>query len=104
MGFLDRFTKKKPEPVPLRLRAGSFTVSSSGNVIIGTLPSSFPVSTMNEIAAQVLRSFREAAEEQSPLDELIIHYPNLKITARNLQGGAIIFLAPKTPLTPPDQS
>ena len=32
------------------------------------------------------------------------HYPSLKITARELRGGAIIFLAPKTPLSPMPQS
>jgi hypothetical protein len=30
------------------------------------------------------------------LDELIVYYPALKITARELRGGAIVYLSPQT--------
>jgi hypothetical protein len=32
-----------------------------------------------------------------PLAELSIHYPSLTISARELRGGAMLFLSPKTP-------
>jgi hypothetical protein len=94
MGFLSRFSK--PAPTLLRLPSGSFTVDREGVVVVGTLPSSFPVAIVNDIARQVLAVFHDAAAAQLPLSELIIHYPSLRITARDLQGGALIFLSPKT--------
>ncbi len=78
------------------LPSGSFTVDRDGVVLMGTLPSSFPEELVDDIAHQALQAFREAGAAQLPLSELIIHYPSLKITARELRGGAIIFLSPKT--------
>jgi hypothetical protein len=95
MGLLTLFSK--PSPTLLRLPSGSFTVDREGSVIVGTLPSSFPQDLVHEIADQVLAAFRDAVEAQLPLSELIIHYPSLKITAKELRGGAMIFLAPKNP-------
>ena len=93
MGLLTFFSK--PAPELLRLPTGSFTVDREGAVIVGTLPSSFPEALVADISQQILGAFREASEAQLPLTELIIHYPSLKITAKELRGGAIIFLAPK---------
>ena len=79
----------------MRLPSGSFTVDREGAVIVGTLPSSFPLEVVKDISVQILAGFREAADAQLPLSELVIHYPSLKITAKELRGGAIIFLSPK---------
>ncbi len=98
MGLLKLFAK--PAPTLLRLPSGSFTVDREGTVLTGTLPSSFPANVVNDIARQVLATFREAAAAQLPLAELMINYPSLKVTARELRGGAIIFLAPKAPASP----
>ena len=95
MGFLTLFSKTAPDL--MRLPSGSFTVGSNGSVLMGTLPSSFPVELMQDIGQQVLTAFSEAGTAQLPLSELIIHYPSLKITAREMRGGAIIFLAPTSP-------
>jgi len=43
-----------------------------------------------------LNAFRQATTAQLPLSELVVEYPSLRITARELRGGAIIFLAPKS--------
>jgi hypothetical protein len=102
MGFLSLFAK--PKPTLLRLPSGSFTVDREGCVLMGTLPSSFPVSLVKDIAQQVLTTFGEAAAVQLPLAELVIHYPSLKIIARELRGGAIVFLSPKAPISPMKQS
>ena len=75
-----------------------------GRVVTGTLPSSFPASLVKDIARQVRATFVEAAAAQLPLAELIINYPSLKIAARELRGGAIIFLIPKAPSSPMRQS
>jgi hypothetical protein len=102
MGFLSLFSK--PAPTLLRLPSGSFTVDREGCVLMGTLSSSFPASLVKDIDQQVRAAFAEAAAAQLPLTELIIHYPSLKIAARELRGGAIVFLSPKAPASPLSQS
>ncbi len=102
MGLLSLFAK--PAPTLVRLPAGSFTVDREGCVLMGTLPSSFPASLVQDIAGQVRAAFGEAAAVQLPLTELAIHYPSLKITARELRGGAIVFLSPAAPVSPMSQS
>ena len=99
MGFLSRFTK--PAPTLLRLPSGSFTVDREGSVLAGTLPSSFPAALVEDIGRQVLTVFQDAAAAQLPLSEMVISYPSLKISARELRGGAIIFLSSKTPSAAP---
>ena len=94
MGLLSFFSSKSA-PTLVKLPSGSFTVDREGAVIVGTLPSSFPEEMIDAIASQVLAAFRDAAKAQLVLSEIVIHYPSLKITARELRGGAIVFLAPK---------
>ena len=95
MGLLNLFAKSAP--TLLRLPSGSFTVDRQGQVLMGTLPSSFPAELVADIAHQVLTAFRDAADAQLPLSELVITFPSLKISARELRGGAIIFLSTRTP-------
>ena len=95
MGFLSIFSK--PAPTLLGLPSGTFTVDRDGDVLIGTLPSSFPGELTRDIGQRVLAAFRQAEQAQLPLAEIIVSYPSLKITARELRGGAIIFLSPRTP-------
>jgi hypothetical protein len=98
MGLLNMFSKSVPALV--RLPSGSFTVDRSGNVLVATLPSTFPAEMVEEIARAVLDTFRDAQVAQLPLAEFVVHYPSLKISAREMRGGAMIFLTPKTPITP----
>src|SRR3954451_1179216 len=102
MGLLTLFSK--PSPTLVRLPSGSFTVDREGSVIVGTLPSSFPSNLVDEISEQVLGAFRDAAAAQLLLSELVINYPSLKITARELRGGAIIFLSPKVSVSTPNKN
>jgi len=51
---------------------------------------------LREITHEVLALFREARMAQIPMSELNIHFASLQITARELRGGAIVFLSPKT--------
>ena len=94
MGLLDFFARSPASPTMVRLPAGSFTVDRNGRVLVSTLPSSFPETLVNDIAAQVLVTFRDAQGAQLLLNELVIHFPSLKIIARELRGGALIFLVP----------
>ena len=102
MGLLKIFAK--PAPTLLRLPSGSFTVDRKGTVLTSTLPSSFPGSLVKEISRHVRAAFSEAAAAQLPLTELVINYPSLKITARELRGGVIIYLAPRITGLPMSQS
>ena len=94
MGLLTLFSRSAPRL--LRLPSGSFTVDREGKILVDTLPSAFPVELVEEIGSEVLACFREAAAAQLPLAQLSINYASLKITARELRGGAIVFLTHKT--------
>lgn len=98
MGFLNLFTKSAPQLV--RLPSGTFTVDRTGRVVIGTVSSSVPAEFVQAIGRSVLQTFREAQEAHLPLSELIVNYGSLKIVARELRGGAIVFLTPLNPITP----
>jgi hypothetical protein len=100
MGFLNLFSKPPIPAALLRLPSGSFTMDRSGRVVVTTLPSSFPTELVSEIGDSILSAFRDAQVAQLPLDELVVYYPALKITARELRGGAIVYLAPQTLTSP----
>lgn len=95
MGLLNLFSRT--EPTLVRLPSGSFTVDRDGELLAATLPSTFPQELVGDIARQVIAAFRGAAEAHLPLSELIIQYPSLKIRARELRGGAIVFLSAQAP-------
>lgn len=92
MGLLSFFSK--PARPLLKLPSGSFTVDRTGEVVVATLPSSFPANLTSEIGKAVLEAFRDAQEAHLPLNELVVHYPSLRVTAREMRGGAIVFLTP----------
>ena len=97
MGLMRLFARSVP---PLaRLPNGCFTLDRTGRVLVGTVPSSFPVAAVREIGRHVLDTFREAQAAQLPLAELVVYYGSLKIVARELRGGAIVFLSPKSPIS-----
>jgi hypothetical protein len=98
MGLLNLFAKAAP--TLMRLPSGSFTVDRDGRVLTSTLPSSFPAALVKDIAREVRATFSEAAAAQLPLAECVINYPSLKICARELRGGAIVYLSPKAPASP----
>jgi hypothetical protein len=95
MGFLKLFSSKSSAAVQ-KLPSGSLTVDREGNIVTSTVPSAYPSGVLREIAAEALLLFRESRAAQLPLTELNIHFASLQITARELRGGAIVFLSPKT--------
>ena len=94
MGFLDLFTRKAAAPVLKQLPSGSFTIDAKGRIATSTLPRSFPEEDVRRIGQAILAAFREAQAAQLPPQELVIEYLALKITARELRGGAMVFLVP----------
>ena len=93
MGFLNLFAK--PIPKLTQLPSGSFTVDTLGRVLASTVPHSFSPMHLSEISSTVLGVFSDAKKAAIPLSEIIVRYGGFKITARELRGGAIIFLKPK---------
>jgi hypothetical protein len=94
MGFLSFIFRRSPDLLPLP--KGSFTVDCDGRVLASTLPHNYPTAFAQDIATEVLAAFRAARDARIPLAELMIRYSSLKLTARELRGGAIIFLTPQT--------
>jgi hypothetical protein len=95
MGLLNLISKPK-DPVPMRLPSGSFTVNRHGRIVASTLPQGFPLGRVMEIAEMVATTFREARDARLPLQELSVHYPAFRLTARELRGGAMVFFFPKS--------
>ncbi|MEJ5237601.1 MAG: hypothetical protein WHT82_04520 [Limisphaera sp.] len=79
------------------LPAGSFTVDRNGHLLASTLPSDYPISVVRELGLHVLTTFREARTAGLSVTDLVVRYQGLKIAARELRGGAIIFVFPQTP-------
>jgi hypothetical protein len=100
MGLLSIFSKAPAKLLPLP--RGSFTVDRDGRVLASTLPHSFPSEFAADISMEVLTAFRAAQAAKIPLYEIVIRYTSLKLTARELRGGAIIFLVPQTLSSPTD--
>ena len=94
MGFLNLFSRSSTPLLPLP--RGSFTVDRDGRVLASTLPQMYPGAFAEGIGREVIAAFQAAQAAQTPLFEIIIRYSNLKLTARELRGGAIIFLVPQT--------
>ena len=95
MGFLKIFGETVPQ-VPVRLPSGSVTLDRQGRILASTLPLSFPAAEVQEIGRLVLATFQQAREARLSLQELNAHYAAFKISARELNGGAIVFLFPRT--------
>jgi hypothetical protein len=91
MGLLNKSTK----PELKRLPNGTFTVDAQGCVISSTVPQSVPAALVDDIGRHVVSIFRGAREARVAFSELVVQYAAFKITAREMRGGAIIFLSPK---------
>ncbi len=98
MGFLKKFFGSRANVQELPM--GSLTVNAQGEIVTTTVSSAYSQSLLSDIAREVLVIFREAKNSQLPLAEVTIHFASLRVTARELRGGAIIFLLPQTALMP----
>jgi hypothetical protein len=93
MGLLNLFSKGSPQVQVLP--SGSLTLDRNGKILASTVRSVISSEVLEEIGSNILEIFRHAREAQVPLNELIIQFASLQITARELRGGAMIFLTPK---------
>ena len=71
-------------------------MDKEGSMITSTLPQSFPSGHRDAIGQQVLASFRSAKRAHMPLNEITIQYSAIKLLARELGDGAIVFLMPQS--------
>jgi hypothetical protein len=97
MGLLNPKSRQdsRSDTVLTRLPSGSFTLDPAGRVVASTLPRSFPAHLVQLVSQSIMTTFETAREAQLTLNELVVDFPALKVTARGLRGGAIIFLAPR---------
>lgn len=95
MGLLS-WRSKTTEPGLTKLPSGSFTVDPNGRILGSTLPQSVPAGHVQAISSLVLRAFATAQQMEMPLSELVADYGSFRLTARELRGGAIVFLSPRT--------
>jgi hypothetical protein len=98
MGILNKFFGGSASVQ--QLPAGTVTVDRDGRIVTSTVSSTFPEPMLQAIGRDVLELFREARVGQIPLSEVSLHFGSLRITARELRGGAIIFMFPQTALSP----
>jgi hypothetical protein len=96
MGFLKNIFRFRSRAAVQQLPTGSITVNRNGEVVACTVSSAYPKPVLGEIGSEIMTLFREAREAQIPLAEVSLHFASLRITARELRGGAIIFLFPQT--------
>ena len=93
MGILNLFSRARSNKL-VKIPSGSFTLDRDGKVMSSTLPQSFPDDLVQDIGEQILATFAKARKAQLPLTELVVHYSTFKLLARELRGGAMIFLMP----------
>jgi hypothetical protein len=95
MGFVTQFFIKPRKPALLRQPSGSFTVDRDGKVITSTLPRTYLPANMQTIAKRVLASFAAAKKAEIKISELSVEFAEIKVVARDMRGGAIIYLEPQ---------
>lgn len=94
MGILKPFVRTSIPIEAGRMPSGCFALHKEGGIICSTLPLWFSKKTATEIGRVVIAAFRVAAETTVPLTEMYIRYRGVTIFARDLRGGALIFLIP----------
>jgi hypothetical protein len=92
MGLLSLFSK--PRPGVRLLPSGTMTVDRNARIVASTVSSAHSTELLEEIGNHILHLFREAHKAHIPLSEMTMQFASLKINAREMRGGAIIFLSP----------
>ena len=98
MDFLKKFFSSPAEVK--QLPSGTITVDRAGQIVSSTVTSAYPADLLQAISREELALLHEARVAQMPLSEVSLHFASLRVTARELRGGAIIFLFPQTALSP----
>ncbi len=95
MAFLKSiFSSREAASTPAPLPSGTFTIDRTGRIVTSTLSNNIPEKHVLEIGRVIVETFRKAQAAEVVLTELTVNFAALKVTARELRGGAIVFLAP----------
>jgi hypothetical protein len=92
MGFLRR--SDSAAKAPLQIPVGCFSMDEEGSIVASTLPSDFPEPMMKSIGDAIRKTLRGAEAAGLGLRELSVHYGSLRISARDLHGGTLVFVSP----------
>ena len=98
MGFLKKLFGGTAAIQPLP--SGTITVDRQGVIVSSTVSSGYPKALLQNISLEVMELFRAARAAEMPQAEIGLHFGSLRITAREVRGGAIIFLLPQTAVLP----
>jgi len=99
MGLLNKILGGRAAAVQ-QLPTGTITVDRDGHIVTSTVSSAYSPKMLRDIGRDVLELFHEARGAEMPLAEISLYFGSLHITARELRGGAIIFLFPQSALLP----
>ncbi len=106
MGILRPFSRTTIPARMDRLPTGCFALHRDGGLVTSTVPSWFSPKLIAEISRVVRDAFHSAMEANLPLTDMSVTYSGLNIVAREMRGGALIFLNPRQPQyvrkTPPN--
>ena len=96
MGFLKKISRLfRSRAGVQQLPPGSITVDRDGQIVTSTVSSAYPKTLLREIGQRRSASCSaKPATAQMPLAEISIHFGSLRITARELRGGADHFPFP----------
>jgi hypothetical protein len=95
MGLLNLFSKTEEQPKLEKLPTGSFTMDRTGAIAASTLPATYPLDNVRAIGNMMVGIFQSAQKAGVPLREIILSYAAVKISAREMRGGVMIFLTPR---------
>lgn len=93
MGLLDLFARPAGQLL-LAIPKGTFTVDPAGRIMTSTIPRTFPQDKLQLIGQTIIGIFSQAKSADAALNELTVEFGALKIHARELRGGAMVFLTP----------
>ena len=94
MDFLKIFSRDEAN-APMPLPSGTFTMDRTGRIVTTTISNTFPEKLSLEIGHAVIDTFKKAQAADMVLTEISMNFAALKLTARELRGGAIVFVAPR---------
>lgn len=99
MGILNSIYSRRASVSSRAVRRvqGSFAVNRDGALVASTLGSEWSHPALDQIGRTVLDAFARAREVNQPLDEVTAAQSGFKIVARELRGGALVFLRPESP-------
>ncbi|MCI0745914.1 MAG: hypothetical protein L0Y58_10955 [Verrucomicrobia subdivision 3 bacterium] len=95
MGFVTQFFIKPAKPALVELPHGSFMIDRNGRIMTSTLPGTFPPGHIYDITERILAALRAAERTEMALSELVIDFTTIRLVARYMRNGALVFVEPQ---------